>query len=68
MLGKYFTTSNYNKVTSGINDVKINKKQLVIKSDTLNFLKRSDLDTKHATVAKKAVSKVKQYKDYKRLI
>ena len=40
---KYFTTSDCNKFTNEILNVKINEKQLVIKSDISGFIDNSDL-------------------------
>ena len=40
--GKYFTTSDYNKLTGGTLDSKIKQKELVNKFDIFNLLKDSD--------------------------
>ena len=51
---KYFITSDCNKFTSDILDVKIKQKELVNKSIISNLVKNSDLNTRLATLAKKS--------------
>ena len=51
--GKYFTTSDYNKCTSGILDAKIKQKELVNKSDISSLVKNSNLNTKLAITSNK---------------
>ena len=60
--GKYFSTSDYNKFTSDILDVKIKQKELVNKSDISNLGKNSDFNTKLAILVTKAGLKVEQDK------
>ena len=51
---KYFTTSDYNKFTKKILNVKIKEKGLLDKSNISNLVENSDLNTKLATLATKA--------------
>ena len=57
--GKCFTTSDYNKFTDKILDVKIKDKKLVNKSDIINS---SDLEKKIKKLATKAELKAEQDK------
>ena len=47
------TNSDYNKFTSDILDAKIKQKELANKSSIYNLVKKSDLNTKLATLAQK---------------
>ena len=51
---KYFTTSDYNRFTKKILNVKIKEKGLLDKSNISNLVENSDLNTKLATLATKA--------------
>ena len=51
---KYFTTSDYNRFTKEILNVKIEEKGLLDKSNISNLAENSDLNTKLATLATKA--------------
>ena len=57
--GKYFTTSDYNKLTGGILDSKIKQKDLVNKSDISNLVEDSDWNTNFRTSAWKKKKRVK---------
>ena len=59
---KYFTTSDFNKFTHEIPDVKIKEKELVNKSDICGSIDTSDLDKKIATLAAKVELKADQDK------
>ena len=60
--GKYFITSDCNKFTSDILDVKIKQKELLNKSIISNLVKSSDLNTRFTTLAQKAELKAEQDK------
>ena len=60
--GKCFTTSDNNKFKSDILGAKIKQIELVNKSDISNLVKKSDLNTKLATLATKEESKTKKDK------
>ena len=62
IIGKYFTTADYNKFTSNILDTKIKQKKLVSESNVFNLVNDSNLNTKLATLATKAELKAKQDK------
>ena len=49
--GKYFATTEHNKIASDILDVKIKQKELVNKSDISNLVANSDLKTKLTALA-----------------
>ena len=51
---KYFTTADYNKLTSETLDAKIKQKELMNKTDISSFGKNPDLTTKLATLATKS--------------
>ena len=51
---KYFTTSDYNKFTSKILEIKIKVRGLVDKSDISGFIDNSDSDKKVATLTTKS--------------
>ena len=57
-----YTTSDYNKFTCDIFDAKINKNKKVKKYNVFHLIKNSDLNTKLAALATKAVLKFKQGK------
>ena len=59
---KYFTTTNYNKFTSGILDSKIKQKELVTKSNISNIVKDSDFNRKLKALVTKAELKSEQAK------
>ena len=59
---KYFTSSDYNKFTSGILDSKIKEKGLIDKFSISNLAKNSGLSTKLAILATKAELKAEQRK------
>ena len=54
IVGKYFTTSDYNKFIKEMSDAKIKEKGTVDKSDISNLVKNSDLNTKPTILASKA--------------
>ena len=54
IVGKYFTTSDYNKFIKEMSDAKIKEKWTVDKSDISNLVKNSDLNTKPTILASKA--------------
>ena len=58
--GKYLSNSGYNKFASDILVLNIKQKKLIHKSDILNLVKNSDLNTKFLSLAIKAKLKAEQ--------
>ena len=56
----YFTTSDYNMLTSETHDKNISKKKLVNKSDVPGSINNSNLDEKIATLAANTELKINQ--------
>ena len=61
-LRQYFTTSDYNKYTSEVREIKIKEKGLLDRSNVFNLIKNSDLHTKLATLVTKTELKAEQDK------
>ena len=59
---KYFTSVNYNKITSQTIDAKIKQKKLIDKSAIAIFINNVDLDKKVATLVTKTELKTEQDK------